>query len=326
MTVLLPLYIHPLESPAAWETVALAGPGVTAIINVHNGPGADAAYADAASLLHAARVPMLGYVDLDYGRRPRALIESDIVAWQRYPVAGIFFDQAPSDPALLSWTAGALRRAPGVTVLNPGTRPHPGYPALADLICTFEGPWTAYHQLPGEPDFGNAAHLVYGVPPSQLGPAHALLAARCGTGLVTDLEAPLPYRGIPSWLPTQTHRPPPAPIPNPTPQPPRPSTVPQPPVPSAVPRPSPAVPSQTLRASAPQLLPGVPPRGLQPSAPRPSGAVVAQPLRAAIPESSPGVPLRGLQSAAGQAVRAVVPQARSVRAVRALVRLTGVGR
>lgn len=204
MSVLLPLYIHPLESPAAWDAVALAGPEVTAILNVHNGPGVDAAYDDAAAALHAAGVPMLGYVDLGYGNRPGHLIESDIVAWQRYPVTGIFFDQAPTDPALLGRTAVALRRAPGMTVLNPGTRPHPGYRPLADLICTFEGPWEAYERLPGEPDFSNAAHLVYGVPPSAFAWAHSLLSARCGVGLVTDLDAPLPYHGIPSWFPART--------------------------------------------------------------------------------------------------------------------------
>jgi hypothetical protein len=42
---------------------------------------------------------------------------------------------------------------------------------------------------------------VYGVPSSALAWAHSLLSARCGVGLVTDLDAPLPYHGIPSWLP-----------------------------------------------------------------------------------------------------------------------------
>jgi hypothetical protein len=206
MKVLLPLYVHPLESPGAWDTVALAGPEVTAIINVHNGPGPDAAYDDAAGRLHAAGVPMLGYVDLGYGRRPRLLIEADIVAWQRYPVAGIFFDQAPADPALLRLTGEVLRRVPGLTVLNPGTTPHHGYPPLADLICTFEGPWAAYEHHAEEPDFGNAVHLVYGVPPQDVSWARCLLAARCETGLVTDLDAPLPYCGIPSWLPAKVAR------------------------------------------------------------------------------------------------------------------------
>jgi hypothetical protein len=200
MTILLPLYVHPLESPAAWEAVALAGPSVIAIVNVHNGPGVDPAYDSATSLLHAAGVPMLGYVDLNYGQRCAALVDADIVAWQRYPLNGVFFDQAPTDPALLGQTSMSIRRASGLTVLNPGTRPHPGYRPLADLICTFEGPWPVYEHLPGEPDPANAVHLVYGVPRAELDWALSLVSARCGAGLVSDLDAPLPYCGIPSWL------------------------------------------------------------------------------------------------------------------------------
>lgn len=201
MTTLVPLYVHPLVDPAAWQAVAAAGPSVTAIINVHNGPGEaiDEAYLDATELLRAARVPMIGYVDVGYLRRSEDEITGDLLAWHRYPVEGIFFDQVPADQSALAAVARLAVRAGGVVVLNPGTRPHASYAPLADLICTFEGPWSAY-QLLGEPDWSNAAHLIYGVPAEEFPDAHARLARLAGSGLVSDLDAPLPYCGVPSWL------------------------------------------------------------------------------------------------------------------------------
>jgi hypothetical protein len=203
MTTLIPLYAHPLADPAAWAAVAAAGRTVTAIINVHDGPGRhpDAAYAEATAALRAASVPMLGYVDLNYTRRTEAEVAADIAAWRRYPVDGIFFDQVPTAAS----SVGAVTRAAGLTVgfiaLNPGTRPDRAYAALADLICTFEGPWPVYQGQPDEPDWPNAAHLVYGVPTAELARAGAVLATRTGgAGLVTDVAAPLPYSGVPSWL------------------------------------------------------------------------------------------------------------------------------
>jgi hypothetical protein len=189
MSILLPLYIHPLESPAAWETIARDGDGVSVIVNVHNGPGSDPAYSWATELLRCAAVPMLGYVDLNYGRRPSAEVSADIEAWYRYPVEGIFFDQAPAAGAWVAHVSALTAQVYGTRVLNPGTRPHRDYEPLAELICTYEGDWAGYQAGPAspqEPDLGNAAHLVYGVGRPE--------------GLVTDLAAPLPYCGIPAWL------------------------------------------------------------------------------------------------------------------------------
>ncbi|GAB4052420.1 spherulation-specific family 4 protein [Catellatospora paridis] len=202
MTTLVPLYVHPLVDPAAWRAVAAAGPSVTAIVNIHNGPGEaiDEAYLDATALLQAARVPMIGYVDLGYLRRSEDAITRDVLAWHYYPVEGVFFDQAPADKSGLAAVARHAARARGTVALNPGTRPHPDYAPLADLICTFEGPWSTYRRLLDEPDWPNAAHLIYGVPAEEIADAHARLAHLAGAGLVSDLDAPLPYCGVPSWL------------------------------------------------------------------------------------------------------------------------------
>jgi Spherulation-specific family 4 len=207
MTILLPMYVHPLEDPDAWATLAGHASTVTVIVNVHDGPGEnpDLSYELVTERLRSAGVDMIGYVDLRYGTRPCRDVWGDIVGWQRYPVSGLFFDRVPADAPGLDGVARAVQAAGCPVVLNPGTRPHPDYAGLAGTVCTFEGPWSAYRStvlqpaVP-EPDWPTAAHLVYGVPRSALDEATALLRRRVKTGLVTDLDAPTPYRGLPAGL------------------------------------------------------------------------------------------------------------------------------
>lgn len=198
--MLLPLYVHPLEDPHAWEVAASAGPEVAVVINVHNGPGAlrEAAYLAATARLRAAGVLMLGYVDLGYSQRASGEIWCDLAGWAKYPVGGVFFDQAPSGAADLIAVGRIARAVAGTVVLNPGTPPAAGYASIADIVCTFEGDWTTYTAMPAKPDWPNAAHLVYGVPVAAIPEAEVLLRSRAPHGLVTDLHAPLPYLGVPA--------------------------------------------------------------------------------------------------------------------------------
>jgi hypothetical protein len=202
MTTLLPLYVYPADDPDAWSAVTRHATELTTIVNVHNGPGEryDPTYGYAIAALATAGVPRLGYVDLDYGRRPMADVEADIAAWRWYPVDGMFFDQAPSDAPSLDWVGRAAGQVRGDVVLNPGTRPDDGYSGLADLVCTFEGPWLRYRATPVEPDWPNAAHLVYEVPLDEFRTATRRLRKRVAHGLVTDLAMPNPYRGLPAPL------------------------------------------------------------------------------------------------------------------------------
>jgi spherulation-specific family 4 protein len=202
VSVLLPLYVYPADDPGAWAGVATCGRDVTVVVNVHNGPGStyDPAYGYATAALAATRVPMLGYVDLGYAQRSLDAVHADIAAWRWYPVGGIFLDQAPSDAAALGWVGQAASAVHGRVVLNPGTRPDPRYAALADLVCTYEGPWPRYRATPAEPDWPNAAHLVYDVPPEDLAAATRRLYRRVACGLVTDLAGVNPYRGLPAPL------------------------------------------------------------------------------------------------------------------------------
>jgi hypothetical protein len=200
--MLIPMYMHPLEDPPAWEPHRFLASDVSLIVNVHNGPGVegDDVYVDAIRQLDRAGVPMLGYVDLDYGARPGGEVWRDIVGWSPYRVGGVFFDRAPSGWASVDYVAQVARAVRGTVVLNPGTDCHVAYRALADVVCTFEGPWAEYRQRVPEPDWSNAAHLVYGVPPAELAEAQALVEARAPYGLVTDLDLPLPYAGLPPAL------------------------------------------------------------------------------------------------------------------------------
>jgi hypothetical protein len=202
MTTLLPMYVHPLDDPAGWATLARHDPAVTVIVNVHDGPGEDPdpAYDAVTENLYAAGVPMIGYVDLDHGRRACRDVWSDIVGWERYPVSGLFFDRVSADAAGLEGVARAVQAAGRPVVLNPGTRPHDDYAGLAGTVCTFEGPWPVYRSLPAGRDWPNAAHLVYDVPLDELDEAEALLRSRVSCGLVSDLGAPAPYRGVPARL------------------------------------------------------------------------------------------------------------------------------
>jgi hypothetical protein len=202
VNVLLPLYVYPADDPEAWAGAARLGAGTTVIINVHNGPGEryDAAYGYASAALTAAGVPMLGYVDLDYAARPLDAVHADIAGWRWYPVGGVFFDRVPSGGPELGWVRRATAPANGFVVLNPGTRPHPGYAAAADLVCTYEGPWPRYRATPAEADWPNAAHLVYGVPAAELDAAARRLYRRVRHGLVSDLAGANPYRGLPASL------------------------------------------------------------------------------------------------------------------------------
>lgn len=178
MTLLVPFYEHPAERPDAWELIVAAAPRLYGVVlNPASGPGtgADAAFADAARRLRAAGVRVLGYVDTAYGRRPHDEVVEDLLrhrSW--YGTDGAFLDQAATSPGLLPYYGrlAVAARATGARTLalNHGTHPHPAYAELADLLVTFEGPWSAYRQF--APQSWTAAypptrfcHLVYDAPP-----------------------------------------------------------------------------------------------------------------------------------------------------------------
>jgi hypothetical protein len=176
-SMLVPLYVHPLVDPAAWEALARSAPRLYGVVlNAADGPGStyDPAFADAAGLLRAAGVRVLGYVDTAYGDRPVGDIVADARRHRQwYGTDGLFLDQAASEGQLVPHyrrlAAEARRLGAHTVVLNPGVHPDPGYARIADLLVTYEGGWDTYHRA-GTPGWTadhppeRFCHLIHGVP------------------------------------------------------------------------------------------------------------------------------------------------------------------
>lgn len=196
-----PWYLHPAEDPEAWRRL-VAGCGLEfAVINVHNGPGAatDPAYAEA--LTDGSATPLVGYVDVSYGRRPVGAVRADAAAWRdRYGVRAIFLDQVPSTVREGAWSLDLVDglRADGcdLVALNPGTVPHPDVVRVGDVTCVFEGTGRE-HRRATFPPWLNAEgdrklwHLVHSCPPRRQ-PAAARRAARRGAQLAWATAGTLP--------------------------------------------------------------------------------------------------------------------------------------
>ncbi|MCW2699432.1 MAG: putative signal peptide protein [Blastococcus sp.] len=206
----LPWYIHPAEDPGAWQALAASTlrPSFV-VVNVHDGPGRadDSWYPGALRSLRGVR--LVGYVDVDYGRRPRADVLRDVCAWlDVHKVGGVMFDQLPSDAAGIarcsSYVSDARRAGAGFVVGNPGVEPQLGYLAMLDVTCVFEGSAAAYADFRPSAALARVPrarvwHLVHGCPPEDL-EAVTARAARLGAGhaFVTDRTFPNPWAGFPA--------------------------------------------------------------------------------------------------------------------------------
>lgn len=207
-----PAYFHPAVAPQDWAALATLAPRVRLVVlNVASGPGErpDPAFTDVLGTLHGGGVAVACYVDTDYGRRPDRAVRADIARYRSwYPQArAVFFDRvASADDLVLRYAglAGAARRAGMDTVVfHHGVHPAPGYAEHADLLGTFEGPWSAYRDLVVPPwarrgPSQRFLHLVHTVPTRLLPVAQALAASRnAGAAYVTDLGADGPAGGNP---------------------------------------------------------------------------------------------------------------------------------
>lgn len=197
----LPMFVHPAVDPAAWQAIPALDPSFV-VVNVHNGPGSpgDPYYGPVLDALHRHGVPMVGYVDVDYGRRPSPAVADDVRAWfRRYPVCGVMFDQVPESDAAVC-AAYVQSAGGGLLVGNPGVVPEPDVARLFDVVCTFEGSAADYRNF----DAGDSAeqtadrvwHLVHGCPPGDVDAVYSDVENNgAGHAWVTTACMPSPWTG-----------------------------------------------------------------------------------------------------------------------------------
>lgn len=145
---MVPAYFYP---GPLWTQLLTAPSGSIIIANPNSGPGAspDPNYVAVIGAAQNVGLIVVGYVYTNYGARPEADVKADIDSWKAwYGVNGIFLDQGSTDPAELSYygdLASYIRATPGrFVVLNPGITPDQQYMPLADVICIFEDPYSAF--------------------------------------------------------------------------------------------------------------------------------------------------------------------------------------
>ncbi|TYB45355.1 hypothetical protein FXF69_18070 [Actinomadura chibensis] len=209
-SVLVPAYFH----ADALEWADLTDERLKWVVfNIANGPGTvrDRAWAAVAHRLAANGVELAGYIDTSYGERPPEDIEDEVTRYRKwYGVRTAFMDQvsaiAGHVPRYCRAVTAAQVRGAECVVLNHGIYPDPAYARLADMLVTFEGPWSAYQhfrppawaaRVPAE----TFCHLVYAAPQAVL--ARAL--ARAGRGnagvvYVTDRAGANPWSGLPDYF------------------------------------------------------------------------------------------------------------------------------
>ncbi len=209
--LVVPAYFHPALHPGDWKWLASHPERVRLVIlNVRNGPGAgpEAPFEGVTADLRAAGVPVIGYVDTGYGRRPAAQVTDEFgryLGW--YDVSGVCLDRAASDASALPYYAALSARlrelGARIIFLNHGAYPDEGYASHADLLGTFEGPWAAYRRL-SVPPWAAAwpperfYHVVYSVPPARFGEAARLAAQnRAAAMYITERGGANPYDRLP---------------------------------------------------------------------------------------------------------------------------------
>jgi Spherulation-specific family 4 len=210
--LVVPAYFHPAVRPDDWAWLAEHPAQVRLVIfNPASGPGSrrDDAWIPTLDRLRSASVDVVGYVDTSYGRRLQhdAIVElRQYLDW--YQVAGVLFDQVAATRQRIGYYAAlagdARSMGARVVVFNHGVNPHEAYADHADVLGTFEGPWSAYRDT-SLPRWARSRpadqfyHVVHSVPRRHIADAY-LMAAERGAGFVyvTDRSGSNPYDQLPA--------------------------------------------------------------------------------------------------------------------------------
>lgn len=174
---LVPAYAGPQEIAALARRDA---PPALLIVNPDSGVGVrrQRDFAEAVRAARGAGSRVIGYVSTAYGKRDQAAVIAEAERYRRwYRVDGIFLDETSHharDLAYYRALSERLRSWAHPLVFNPGVVPARPYFALADVMVTFEGPFSDYAQaLARQPAWvrdepaAAIAHLVYAASPEQ---------------------------------------------------------------------------------------------------------------------------------------------------------------
>ncbi|MEV3990793.1 spherulation-specific family 4 protein [Streptomyces sp. NPDC049837] len=217
--VAVPAYFDPCCCAADWAQLCAASathPGRVdlVILNPDSGVGRDTddGHRTVCRQMRRAGISVAGYISTGYATRRASEVLAEATAYRNwYGLTAIFIDEVTEDRS--GWPyyrelVTALRSS-GIrqVVINPGTPPDPCYVELADLVVTFEGPWSEYRgwrppkwsrQWPSS----RVCHLVFDTPVSVLGRAVDLTRTRgAGYVYVTDRTLPNPWEALPTYWP-----------------------------------------------------------------------------------------------------------------------------
>lgn len=210
--LIVPAYFHPFTHPRQWASLVQQAPHIALVVlNPESGPGGqcDPDFVNALAPISAAGVPIAGYVDTNYGRRPQAEVLADIGLYQEwYSVTSVFFDRSAAGAEQVSHyeslTHAARQMGTVLVAYNHGVHPVQAYADQADLLGTFEGTWRTYLEaaMPRWTRSRPAAqffHLVYSVPRHSFGDAYWLASRRnAGLAYVTDHGGDNPWDRLPT--------------------------------------------------------------------------------------------------------------------------------
>lgn len=183
-----------------------------AILNPSSGPGSapQPLFRRAVAELRRSGTRVVGYVHTAYGARDPSAVRADIDRYRSwYGVDGVFLDEAAEHDDRRPFYEALSRhaRAAGLqlVVLNPGVVPARGYFDIADIVVTFEGPFSQYaagvRDMPGwlrDLPPRRSAHLVYGA--SREEAMEAVRASPSGYFYATSGSLPNPWSPLPEYL------------------------------------------------------------------------------------------------------------------------------
>ncbi len=216
-----PAYFHPRWAAGAWASLTAESAAAVGLVVLNPASGVGAAPDEAYRALCEAprlRCVLAGYVDSAYAARPHAEVLAEAAAYRRfYGISTVFVDQVTSDLDGLDYYRelgeDLRKRSTGGLVLNPAVVPRPEYLDLADVVVTFEGPWSAYRDRmrPIRTARSRRAaiwHLVHTAPIEHHVLSLELAAARgAHYAYVTERTMPNPWDELPaSWQALIGHR------------------------------------------------------------------------------------------------------------------------